>query len=171
MMKRCQHITKLQCELIQDKKFIDLKLDEAIAKHCHLKKKTKYELSSWHTQCNTFLLQYHQEFTSHIGWHTGCEFAAKSASANENPLYICGETGHHLQIQFTQLLSFQVYNNNERNIHQPCTSVAWSMGQAGCHYKDSNYKEAKWKEIVEILHLNKEDVIKKWKSDGYLCLR
>ena len=31
-------------------------------------------------------------------------------------------------------------------------------------YKDSNYKEVKWKEIAEILHLNKEDVIKKWKS-------
>ena len=31
-------------------------------------------------------------------------------------------------------------------------------------YKDSNYKEAKWKEIVEILYLTKEDVIKKWKS-------
>ena len=43
MMKRCQHITKLQSELIQEKKFIDLKLDEAIAKHCYLEK-TKYEL-------------------------------------------------------------------------------------------------------------------------------
>ena len=31
-------------------------------------------------------------------------------------------------------------------------------------YKDSNYKEDRWKEITEILHLNKEDVIKKWKS-------
>ena len=31
-------------------------------------------------------------------------------------------------------------------------------------YKDSNYKEAKWKKTVEILHLTKEDVIKKWKS-------
>ena len=31
-------------------------------------------------------------------------------------------------------------------------------------YKDSSYKDAKWKEIVEILHLTKEDVIKKWKS-------
>ena len=31
-------------------------------------------------------------------------------------------------------------------------------------YKDSNYKEAKWKEIIGILHLNKEDVIQKWKS-------
>ena len=43
MMKRHQYITKLQSELIQGKKFIDLKLDEAIAKHCYLEK-TKYEL-------------------------------------------------------------------------------------------------------------------------------
>ena len=43
MMKRCQYITKLQSELIQEKKLIDLKLDEAIAKHCYLEK-TKYEL-------------------------------------------------------------------------------------------------------------------------------
>ena len=31
-------------------------------------------------------------------------------------------------------------------------------------YKDSNFKEAKWKETAEILHLNKEDVIRKCKS-------
>ena len=31
-------------------------------------------------------------------------------------------------------------------------------------YKDSSYKDAKWKEIAEILHLTKEIVIKKWKS-------
>ena len=43
MMRRCQYITKLQSELIQEKRFIDLKLDEAIAKHCYLEK-TKYEL-------------------------------------------------------------------------------------------------------------------------------
>ena len=43
MIKRCQHITKLQSELIQEKKLIDCKLDEAIAKHCYLKK-SKYEL-------------------------------------------------------------------------------------------------------------------------------
>ena len=43
MMKRHQHITKLERELIQEKMFIDLKLDEAIAKHCNLQK-TKYEL-------------------------------------------------------------------------------------------------------------------------------
>ena len=42
-MKRHQHITKLQSELIKEKKLIDLKLDEAIAKHCYLEK-TKYEL-------------------------------------------------------------------------------------------------------------------------------
>ena len=34
-------------------------------------------------------------------------------------------------------------------------------------YKDSSYKDAKWKEIAEILHLTKEDVIKKWKSLRY----
>ena len=39
MMKRHQHITKLQSELIKEKKLIDLKLDEAIAKHCYLEKK------------------------------------------------------------------------------------------------------------------------------------
>ena len=43
MVKRHLHITKLQSELIQEKKFIDHKLDEAMAKHCYLKK-SKYEL-------------------------------------------------------------------------------------------------------------------------------
>ena len=43
MMKRHQYITKLQNELTQEKKLIDLKLDEAIARHCYLEK-TKYEL-------------------------------------------------------------------------------------------------------------------------------
>ena len=43
MMKRPQHITKLQSELIQGKKFIDLKLDKAITEHCYLEK-TKYQL-------------------------------------------------------------------------------------------------------------------------------
>ena len=31
-------------------------------------------------------------------------------------------------------------------------------------HKDSCYKEAKLKEIAEILYLNKEEVIRKWKS-------
>ena len=43
MMKRHQHITKLQSELIQEKKLTDLKQDEAIVKHCYLEK-TKYQL-------------------------------------------------------------------------------------------------------------------------------
>ena len=43
MMKRCQHITKLQSELIKEKKLIDQKLDETIAKHCYLEK-AKYEI-------------------------------------------------------------------------------------------------------------------------------
>ena len=42
-MKRHQHITKLQSELVKEKKLIDLKLDEAIAKQCYLEK-TKYQL-------------------------------------------------------------------------------------------------------------------------------
>ena len=42
MLKRHQDITKLQSELIKEKKLIDLKLYEAISKHCHLEK-TKYE--------------------------------------------------------------------------------------------------------------------------------
>ena len=31
-------------------------------------------------------------------------------------------------------------------------------------YKDSNYKDAKWREISEVLGVPKEDLIKKWKS-------
>ena len=42
MMKRHQHITKLQSELIKEKKVIDLKLDEAISKHCYLEKNMSY---------------------------------------------------------------------------------------------------------------------------------
>ena len=43
MMKRHQHLTKIQSELIQEKMFIDVKVDEAKAKYCYLEK-TKYEL-------------------------------------------------------------------------------------------------------------------------------
>ena len=43
LMKRHQHITKPQSELIKEKKLIGLKLDEAIAKQCYLEK-TKYQL-------------------------------------------------------------------------------------------------------------------------------
>ena len=59
MMKRHQYITKLQSELIQEKNFIDLKLDEAIAKHCYLEK-TKYELLP---QVVIPKIPYHMKFT------------------------------------------------------------------------------------------------------------
>ena len=42
LMKRHQYITKLQSELIKEKKSIDLKLDQAIANNATLKK--KYQL-------------------------------------------------------------------------------------------------------------------------------
>ena len=45
-------------------------------------------------------------------------------------------------------------------VHQ--NPVLWDKQDA--IYKDSNYKEAKWKEIAETLCLTKEDVIKKLKS-------
>ena len=51
------------------------------------------------------------------------------------------------------------------HVHQ--YPVPWDKQDAMC--KDSNYKEAKWKEIVKILYLTKEDVIKKWVFEGHLC--
>ena len=43
LMKRHQHITKLQSELMKERKLIDLKLEKAIAKQCYLQN-TKYQL-------------------------------------------------------------------------------------------------------------------------------
>ena len=91
-------------------------------------------------------------------------------------LFICGETVHtffhtknhvctknHLHIQFTQLLSLQVFTMGEALINLICQYPAlWDKQDA--MYKHSNYKGAKWKETAEILHLKKEDVIKKLKS-------
>ena len=31
-------------------------------------------------------------------------------------------------------------------------------------YKDSNYKDVRWREIAEILSVPKDDALKKWKS-------
>ena len=31
-------------------------------------------------------------------------------------------------------------------------------------YEDSNYKDARWRDIAEILSVPKDDAIKKWKS-------
>ena len=71
----------------------------------------------------------------------------------------CFCTNNYFHIQFTHFFSLHVYNNNDL-VHQ--YPALWDKQDA--MYKDNNYKKAKWKEIVEILHLNKEDVIKKWKS-------
>ena len=46
MMKRHRHITKLQSELINEKKLIHLKLDEAIAKQCYPEKKNKLSVTA-----------------------------------------------------------------------------------------------------------------------------
>ena len=59
MMKRHQHITKLQSELIKEKKLIDWKLDEAIAELCYLEK-AKYELLP---QVVILKIPHHMKFT------------------------------------------------------------------------------------------------------------
>ena len=46
LMKRHQHITKLQSELIKERKLIDLKLDESIVKQCYLEKKNKISVTA-----------------------------------------------------------------------------------------------------------------------------
>ena len=73
-------------------------------------------------------------------------------------------TKNHLHIQFTPLLSLQVYNYNGRRLINLVHQYPAPWDKQDAMSKDSNYTEAKWKEITEILHLNKEDVIKKWKS-------
>ena len=79
----------------------------------------------------------------------------KIMSTKEDPLYICGETVHtHFKCTTTMWEAF---------IHLVHQYLAlWDKQDA--KYKDSNYKDAKWKKIDEILCLTKEDVIKKWKS-------
>ena len=59
-----------------------------------------------------------------------------------------------------------MYNNNGRSFNQPVHQYPVLRDNLDAKYKDNNYKDAKWKEIAEILCLTKEDVIKKWK-----CLR
>ena len=120
----------------------------------------------------------------------------KIASTNENPLYICGETVHF----FCDRNPWYICGENEfapKTVFAPKTICLYSsksfwvyrftttMGEVlidlvsqypaqwdkqDAMYKDCNYKEAKGKEIMEILHLNKEDVIKKWTSlrDTYI---
>ena len=64
--------------------------------------------------------------------------------------------------QFTHM--FWMYNNNGEaliNFEHQCPTV---QNKQDAKYKDSSFKDAKWKEIAGILCLPKEDVIQKWKS-------
>ena len=75
MMKRWQHITKLQSKLIQEKKLIDCRLDEAIVKHCYLEK-SKYEILPYvvtpnipsHMKCKILTI-FQTQYNTHYPWH------------------------------------------------------------------------------------------------------
>ena len=127
-------------------------------------------------------MHFHCNITSCTGWHTVHKFPVKIASINENPLYTCGETvqmffvcqnplyicgekfSHQKPFVYTVHTAFEFTTKmGEALIDLECQYFAlWDEQDA--KYKDSNYKEAKWKEVTEILCLNKEDVVKKWKS-------
>ena len=93
---------------------------------------------------------------------------------DKNLQYICGGNVFMPKTMFVPkvfaytvrtVLSFQVFTMTmgEALIDLVCQyPVLWD--KQDMMYKDSSYKEAKWKEIMEILHLNKEEVIRKWKS-------
>ena len=75
MMKRWQHITKLQSELIQEKKLIDHGLDEAIAsiatlknlnmKYCHMLSYPTFHLI-WNAKNLTI---FQTQYNTHYPWH------------------------------------------------------------------------------------------------------
>ena len=71
----------------------------------------------------------------------------------ENPLYICEET---VFTPKNSSYSFQVYKNNGRSlinlVHQ--YPALWDKQDA--KYKDSNYKNAKWKEIAKFYALQRK---------------
>ena len=72
-----------------------------------------------------------------------------------------GESFHLTQLFF--IFEFESTRLGESLIDLVCQYPAlWDKQNA--KYKDSNYKDAKWREIAEILGVPKDDVIKKWKS-------
>ena len=88
--------------------------------------------------------------------------------SQQNPWYICGENVFMPK-------TICIYNSHSFWVYKFTTTMGEALIDLVCQYpalwdkqdamyKDSNYKKAKWKEIAENLHLNKEDVIKKWKS-------
>ena len=76
----------------------------------------------------------------------------------------CICTKNHLHIQFTQLWVYKFTTTMGEALIDLVHQYPALWDKVDAMYKDSNYKEARWKEITEILHLNKEDVIEKWKS-------
>ena len=88
-----------------------------------------------------------------------CFFMAKTLSISMERTFSCQKPFAytvHTVFKFTTTMGEVLINL----VHQ--YPVQWDKQDA--MYKDSNYKEAKWKKITEILHINKEDVIKKWIS-------
>ena len=84
MMKRHQYINKLQSELIQEKKFIDQKLDEAIAKHCYPEKnKIWVTATSCHTQ-NSISYEIHKTWqnSKHNSTHNTHHTTAHTIKTN-----------------------------------------------------------------------------------------
>ena len=86
----------------------------------------------------------------------------KIVNANENPLYICGETAH-TGFECTSAVGEALIDL----VHQ--YPPLWDKQDA--KYKDSNYKDFKSMAIAESLYCIKEDVIKKRKSLRYTFVR
>ena len=97
----------------------------------------------------------------YVGKQLTCFFTAKTLCISDEKMFLCQKI-----ICIYSSHSFQVYKfttTGEALIDLVCQyPTLWDKQNA--MYKDSNYKEAKSEEITEILHLNKEDVIKKCKS-------
>ena len=95
-------------------------------------------------------------------------FAAKTLGISVEKTFLCQKLcSHQNLLAYTVHTAFWVYKFTTAMgevlidlVHQ--YPALWDKWDA--MYKDSNYKEAKWKEITEILYLTKEDVIKKWRS-------
>ena len=137
-------------------------------------------ISSW------FHIAYNLTHCSH--------FHSKNHECKNNPLYIWGEALHTFLCQKPSVYLWRNSSHMfwcqkpsvdlwrmflcQKTVHTSfeCTTTmgevlinlvcqypaVWDKQDA--KYKGSNYKDAKWKEIAEILCLTKEDVIKKWKS-------
>ena len=102
---------------------------------------------------------------------TACKFGVKIVSTNENPLYICGETGHMflctknpLYICGRKFLCQKLFVYTVHMAFEFTTKMREALIDHVCQYpalwdkQDAKYKDSNYKEV------NKEDVIKKWNS-------